>query len=146
MGSEEVHRLHFIDQPLQTMWQIKGLSTDTFHVFSQSLHITRITVRNSVLLVAQVCKCSQNCPLLLATWLEMALKALSVFVFLNFYFVLGYNQLTMLWEFQLNPEGTHSAIHINVSSLPQTLLPSRPLHNIEQSSVCYATGVVGYPF
>ena len=83
MGSEEVHRLHFIDQPLQTMLQIKSLSTDTFHVFSQSLHITRITVRNSVLLVAQVCKCSQNCLLLLAMWLlEMGLKSLSgVFFF-----------------------------------------------------------------
>ena len=62
------------------------------------------------------------------------------FFFFNFYFVLGYNQLTMLWEFQLNTEGTHSAIHINVSSLPQTLLPSRLLHNIEQSSMCYTTG------
>ena len=30
-----------------------------------------------------------------------------------------------------------SAIHIHVSILPQTPLPSRLPHNIEQSSLCY---------
>ena len=33
-----------------------------------------------------------------------------------------------------------SAIHINVSILSQTLLPSRLPHNIEQSSLCYTGG------
>ena len=33
-----------------------------------------------------------------------------------------------------------SAIHIHVSILPQTPLPSRLLHNIEQSSLCYTVG------
>ena len=33
-----------------------------------------------------------------------------------------------------------SAIHIHVSILPQTPLPSRLPHNIEQSSLCYTVG------
>ena len=33
-----------------------------------------------------------------------------------------------------------SAIHTHVSILPQTPLPSRLPHNIEQSSLCYAVG------
>ena len=33
-----------------------------------------------------------------------------------------------------------SVIHIQVSTLPQTPLPSRMPHNIEQSSVCYTVG------
>ena len=39
-----------------------------------------------------------------------------------------------------------SAIHIHVSILPQTPFPSRLPHNIEQSSLCYTEGLVGYPF
>ena len=33
-----------------------------------------------------------------------------------------------------------SAIHIHVSILPQTSLPSRMPHNIEPSSLCYTVG------
>ena len=33
-----------------------------------------------------------------------------------------------------------------ISILPQTLLPSRLPHNLEQSSTWYAVGPVGYPF
>ena len=33
-----------------------------------------------------------------------------------------------------------SAIHMNVSVLPQIPLPSRPPHNIEQDSLCYTVG------
>ena len=39
-----------------------------------------------------------------------------------------------------------SAIHIHVSILPKTLLPSRLPHNIEQSSLYYTEGLVGNPF
>ena len=39
-----------------------------------------------------------------------------------------------------------SAIHIRVSLLPQTPLPCRLPHNIEQSSMCYTVHPVGYPF
>ena len=34
-----------------------------------------------------------------------------------------------------------SAIHIHVSILPQTPVPSRLPHNIEQSSLCCAVGL-----
>ena len=37
-----------------------------------------------------------------------------------------------------------SAIHTHVSILPQTPLPSRLPHNIEQTSLCHV--LVGYPF
>ena len=39
-----------------------------------------------------------------------------------------------------------SAIHIHVSILPQTPLPSRLAHNIEPSSMCYTIVFIGYPF
>ena len=39
-----------------------------------------------------------------------------------------------------------SAIHINVSILSQTLLPSRLPHNIEQISMCYTVGLCCLPF
>ena len=35
---------------------------------------------------------------------------------------------------------SNSTIHIHVSILPQTPLPSRLPHNIEQSSLCYTVG------
>ena len=38
------------------------------------------------------------------------------------------------------------ALHIHVSILPQTPLPSRLPYDIEQSSLCYMQGLVGYPF
>ena len=34
----------------------------------------------------------------------------------------------------------HLAIHIHVSILPQIPLPSRLIHNIEQTSLCYTVG------
>ena len=34
-----------------------------------------------------------------------------------------------------------SALHIHVSILPETLLPSSLVHNIEQSSMCYTIGL-----
>ena len=40
-------------------------------------------------------------------------------------------------------QGRDSAMHIHVSILPQIPLPSKPPHNIEQSSLCYI--LVGYP-
>ena len=39
-----------------------------------------------------------------------------------------------------------SPTHIHVSILTQTPLPSRLPHNIEQSSLGYTVGLVGYPF
>ena len=38
-----------------------------------------------------------------------------------------------------------SAIHIHVSILPQTPLPSRLPRDIEQSSLCYTVGSYGLP-
>ena len=38
-----------------------------------------------------------------------------------------------------------SAIHIHVSTLPQTPLPPRLPHNIEQSSLCYTVGPCRLP-
>ena len=35
---------------------------------------------------------------------------------------------------------SNSAIHIHVSILPQTPLPSRLPHSIEESSLCYTVG------
>ena len=46
----------------------------------------------------------------------------------------------------LGEQGNDSALHIHVSILPQTPLPSRLPHNIEQSFLRYTVGPIGYPF
>ena len=66
------------------------------------------------------------------------MKAINVciFIFFTFYFVLEYSQLTML-VIVTGGQQRDSAIHIHVSFLPQTPLPSRLTHNIQQDSLCY---------
>ena len=57
--------------------------------------------------------------------------AIPPFFFLTFNFILEHSQLTMVWQ-----QPRDSAIYIPGSTLPQTPLPSRLPHNIEQSSQC----------
>ena len=57
------------------------------------------------------------------------------FFFLASYFVLGYSLVIVSGQ-----QWRNSAIHIRVSILLQTPLPSRLPHNIEQSSVCSTVG------
>ena len=45
----------------------------------------------------------------------------------------------MLWQFQVNSEGTQPCTH-KLSILPQTPLPSTLPHNTEQGSMCYTVG------
>ena len=65
---------------------------------------------------------------------------LSLGFFLTFYFVLGYSQLTKNIVIVSAEQWRDSAIQIHISILPQTPLPSRLPHNIEQSSMCYTVG------
>ena len=61
---------------------------------------------------------------------------IKVFFFLNFCNgVQPSNNVTMLWQFQANSEGTQPYIYMYPFS-PQTPLPSRLPQNIEQSSMC----------
>ena len=55
---------------------------------------------------------------------------------LTFYFALGYRQLTNNVVIVSGEQWKDSAIHIHVSILPQTPLPSRLPHNMEQSFLC----------
>ena len=55
----------------------------------------------------------------------------------TFYFVLGLSRLTNNVEIQSGEQPRNSALHIHVSILPQTLLPSSLPHNIEQHFMCY---------
>ena len=64
-----------------------------------------------------------------------------LFIFKMFYFILEYSQLTMLCV--SGGQQRDSAIHIHISILPQTPLPSRLLHNIEQGSMCSTVGPCG---
>ena len=57
----------------------------------------------------------------------------------TFYFVLGYSWLTRLWQFQVNTKGIQPYIYMYQFS-PQTPLPFRLPHNIEQSFMCYTVG------
>ena len=67
------------------------------------------------------------------------------FFFLTFYFVLGYNRLTNNVVIVSREQRRDSAINTHVSIGPQTPLPSRLPHNMEQNSLCY-TVLVGYSF
>ena len=75
----------------------------------------------------------------LTHWTAREFLRYSFFFFiLNFLFgiwVLPINNAVILGE-----QRRDSAIHIHVSILPQTPLPSRLPHNIEQSSLCYPVG------
>ena len=51
---------------------------------------------------------------------EKELHSFSPLKFQTFYFLLGYSRLTMLWQFQVNSEGTKPYIYI--SFLPQSPL------------------------
>ena len=66
-------------------------------------------------------------------------------LFLTFYFVLGYSQLTNNVVLASCDQLRDSAIHIHVSIPPQIPLPSRLPCNIEQSSI-YCTVDLCYPF
>ena len=59
---------------------------------------------------------------------------------LTFHFILGYNRFTNKVVIVSGEEWRDSAIHIPVSTLPQTPLPSRLPHNIEQSPLCPTGG------
>ena len=78
------------------------------------------------------------------TLLNQAYFILFFFLKKAFCFVLGYRQVTSK-VITSGEQQKDSAIHIHVSILPQTLLPSRLPCNIEQSSMCYSAGPVGNP-
>ena len=65
---------------------------------------------------------------------------LSLGFFLTFYFVLGYSQLTKNIVIVSAEQWRDSAIQIHISILPQTPLPSRLPHNIEQNSMYFIVG------
>ena len=61
--------------------------------------------------------------------------------FFTFYFILGYSQLTMLWQFQVNSEGTQPYLY---PFSPK--LPSHPgCHTALSSSLCYTLGPCWLP-
>ena len=62
-------------------------------------------------------------------------------IFLTFYFALEYSRLTNNVVMVSGEQQRDSAIHIPVSILPQTPLPSRLPHDIEQSSLCCTLGL-----
>ena len=61
-------------------------------------------------------------------WAYKLPGCLFFFFFWTFYFVLGYSQLTMLWQFQVNSKGTRPCVHMYPFS--PRLLPSRLPCNI----------------
>ena len=62
-------------------------------------------------------------------------RHISTLFFLTFYFVLGYNRLTYNAVIISGEQQRNLAICIHVPILPQTPLPFRLSHNIEQSSI-----------
>jgi len=59
--------------------------------------------------------------------------------FFKLFILLEYSYLTMFVIFS-GEQWRDSALHIHISILPQTPLPSRLAHNIQQSSLCYTIG------
>ena len=86
----------------------------------------------------------------LIVWKQTGMRCIPIspsntcILFLTFYFVLGYSLLTNNIVIVLSEQQRNSAIHIHVSVLPQVPLPARLPQNIEQSSMCYTVGHVGY--
>ena len=58
----------------------------------------------------------------------------------TFYFVLRYSRLTNKVVIASGEQWRDSAIRVHASILPQTPLPSRLPHNVEQSSMYYSVG------
>jgi len=73
------------------------------------------------------------------------LVSFTFFIFLNFYFFI---EVYLINNAVIISRGHRrdSAVHIHISILPQTPLPSRLSQNIEQSSLCSTVGPVHYPF
>ena len=63
-----------------------------------------------------------------------------LFLIKTFNFVLGYSWLTSEVVIVSGEPWRHAAIHMHLSTLPLTPLPSWLSHNIEQSSICYIVG------
>ena len=78
-------------------------------------------------------------------WVVISFSKLFFFFFYfrlqAFYFVLAYSQLINSVVVVSGEQCKDSAIHIRISILPQTSLPCRQAHKIEQSSMCYTTGL-----
>ena len=64
--------------------------------------------------------------------------------YLTFYSILGVQLINRVVTVS-GGQQRGSAIHIHVSFLPQTPLPSRLPHNTEQSSLCYTVGPCWLP-
>ena len=82
---------------------------------------------------------------LLGKWEKGDLVKVTIFFFSTFYFILKYRQLTILWLFRCTAKGLshpYTCVHIS----PQTPLPSRLPHNIEQSSCAVQYDLIGCPF
>ena len=62
-----------------------------------------------------------------------------IFIFLNFLFCIGVWPINNVVIVSDEPQ-RDSAIHIHVSILPGSPLPSRLPHNFEQSCLCYTAG------
>ena len=78
-------------------------------------------------------KTKQNTPL-------RASSPLTLFFFKNF-FILYWDIIVTINNVIVSGEQQRdSAIHMHVSTLPQTPLPSRLPHDIGQSSLCYTVG------
>ena len=67
------------------------------------------------------------------------LSNLLLIFFFTFYFVLGYSELTKN-VIVTDEQQRDSVIHVHVSILPQTPLPSKLPHKFEQSSLCFREG------
>ena len=65
--------------------------------------------------------------------------------FFNFLFCIGVELINNV-VIVSGVQPSDSVTHIHVSILFQILFPFRQLHNIEQNSLCYTVGPVGYPF
>ena len=88
------------------------------------------------------CCCYQSSEKDGTSWILLGIQTtwMSFFFLLNFIFCIGVepinNFVTVSGE-----QWRDSAIHMHVSILPQTVLPSRLPHNIEQSSLGYSVGL-----
>ena len=90
----------------------------------------------------QTVPCHRTCEL--PNQIQLCLLVFYIFFLLNFLFCIGVKSVNNV-AIDSGEQWRDSAVHIHVSILPQTPLPSSLSHNTEQGSLCYTVSPCWLP-
>ena len=107
-----------------------------------SMHSVRVTGSTNVKIFGELYSANHSRDYVCVVISKIG-KEHVTFIVTTFYFVLRYSPLTMLCWFLMDSKGTQPSIHMYPFS-PQTPLPSRLPHDIEQNCLCWTAGPCGF--